>query len=45
MVVMSGTASGDAVAWFVETSELLEIDVDEFAGMTAAVPALGWLEV
>ena len=42
MVVVAGTAAGDAMAGFAETAELLDVDVDEFAGMAAAIP-VWWL--
>ena len=36
-VALAGAVAGDAVAWAVEAAELLDIDVDEFAGVLAFV--------
>ena len=33
-----GDAAGDVVAGFVETAELFDVDVDQLAGMAAAIP-------
>ena len=35
--VVTGSSAGDMVAWFVETAELFDVNVDEFAWVPAAV--------
>ena len=38
MVVVAWSSAGDVVAGFVETAELFDVDVDQLAGMAAAIP-------